>query len=1092
MELLNWDKVFFNYLSFAALLAFVFATLLAVFLLTLPNKSRSTFHMGFSMFLFIPFFASYVYAQMNYDPAGAYHRWLTVAFILPAEIHLTQWIFKFPVNTHPRVCRAFLIVQWLLAIVVSGLFVFLTIDADRVFLFSGHYWDFDADQVSARIAILIQLYLLLMLGVGFWKTWVIKTRHRWALLGVVLTFAFSAILPALTNALSRNGALDRDIHQTLFVISMVIAFFFMIIIYINSTEDRSSFMIKIVGISLVTFLLTLQLLGLITSQRGEQQYDALHLEKLTRVVESNKKFSDYKEVEYVAQYNAATNEIQSRYAMGKVDVPFGENREDFVNTRIMEKARALDDGSFRIKLKELLAEAPPSFAGFKGSIEDFLKNADAEDAVLKTAFLAFSAKLDDDVKIRRTQISRLPNKNFRARLEKYLRTKFGQSFFRGLGAGIGGWFGGPPLPSMGAFPTAINKFLAANPDLAGADLKREVLRFIKPFKSHRTRHYRANKDSNQKSYRHYIAYMQYVPATDSVMEIGYSYIDYRKSLHPGALNQIFILGVVLFTLLFLFPLFFRGALVSPLNDLLSGVEMVNAGDLTVKVPVKVQDEVGFLATSFNHMVHSIADAREQLQDYANNLEEKVKERTAELNKTLEQVQALKVQQDGDYFLTSLLAKPLNYNANKSRKAVTQFLVQQKKQFEFRKKSADLGGDLCVTGSLRIGKPDNYRRYVVGVNGDAMGKSMQGAGGSLVMGVVMNSIMARSAKGDRILDTTPEQWLTDVYEELHGVFLAFNGSMVISAVIAVVDEESGEMFYFNAEHPFTVLYRNGQASFIEEELNLRKIGLESEFPFEVRKFQLEPGDVVIMGSDGRDDIDLTPDEPFRTINEDEFLFLKRVEEADGDLHEMAERLRQIGNLTDDLSLMRLAFQENAQSDESSPDGERPHRVIIDIDVETEELDGIDPEIGRFDELFETGRRMMREGRDDEALSTFKQAYDLRTDVPALNKILGVLTFKDKNYEKAIEILESYLEHDPALADFWLYLSISHKRIGDFEKALAAANKVYELNPDRIPNLIQLADLHQKLGNHDRAREFIDIVLRREPNNEQARALQTSLA
>ena len=81
-------------------------------------------------------------------------------------------------------------------------------------------------------------------------------------------------------------------------------------------------------------------------------------------------------------------------------------------------------------------------------------------------------------------------------------------------------------------------------------------------------------------------------------------------------------------------------------------EMVNAGDLTVEVPVKVQDEIGFLAGSFNHMVQSIREARVQLEDYAANLEEKVNERTEALNQTLGKVQALKVQQDGDYFLTS--------------------------------------------------------------------------------------------------------------------------------------------------------------------------------------------------------------------------------------------------------------------------------------------------------------------------------------------------------------------------------------------------------------------------------------------------------
>src|SRR5690606_5610814 len=100
----------------------------------------------------------------------------------------------------------------------------------------------------------------------------------------------------------------------------------------------------------------------------------------------------------------------------------------------------------------------------------------------------------------------------------------------------------------------------------------------------------------------------------------------------------------LFVILGLFPLFFKGSLVNPLNELLDGVKEVNAGDLSIKVRVHVQDEIGFLAGSFNNMVMSIREARDKLQDYANNLEDMVKARTAELNATLEEVQKLKTQQ----------------------------------------------------------------------------------------------------------------------------------------------------------------------------------------------------------------------------------------------------------------------------------------------------------------------------------------------------------------------------------------------------------------------------------------------------------------
>ena len=49
----------------------------------------------------------------------------------------------------------------------------------------------------------------------------------------------------------------------------------------------------------------------------------------------------------------------------------------------------------------------------------------------------------------------------------------------------------------------------------------------------------------------------------------------------------------------------------------------------------------------------------QIQDFTQNLELKVAQRTEELNRTLQEVQALKIAQDGDYYLTSILLSPFN-------------------------------------------------------------------------------------------------------------------------------------------------------------------------------------------------------------------------------------------------------------------------------------------------------------------------------------------------------------------------------------------------------------------------------------------------
>ena len=1072
-----WDRTYFNYYSFASLLASIFVFLLGLFLITLPKKSRSTFHLGMAFLFFTPFYLAYCITAFYYHPDAALHRWLTVLFILPAVAHLIQWVFAFPEDSHPRVAKGFLIAQWIIAMGVTAYFLSETWSADRVFFFSGHYWDFDAQFQSRIVAYFILGYVFCLIGVGSWKAILTNTRDRWALVFIVIVFFIAATVPATTNQLSRDGALDRGVHQTAMVLLLVTAFFLVVMIYINCTRDRTTFMVKIVGISMVTFLLSMQFLGFYETRGVERNYDALRIENMGRVLEGG---SRNETIEYILKYDLETGKHSFDYEAEDLKVDFARHYQELANTAIYEDLRNLPADDFQAALRNYLEDTPPYFAGYRQALMTFLLQPEVQAGQisgpeLKERLFEKIDELNTLTLVNFNQIGALSDHTFKERLLARLDGVSANSEFA-------------------PFKDAILS-RARDSFSGGTELKKEILPFISPLQPARARHYRRNEGEARGDFKHYVAYMQYNPKARTVSEVGFDYVAYRKFLHPSALSQTLILFFVVFAVLSIFPLFFRGSLLNPLNMLLEGVRDVNSGNLDVKVPIKVEDEIGYLSESFNNMVASIREAKDQLQDYAHNLEDKVKVRTAELNRTLEEVQKLKEQQDGDYFLTSLLQKPLNYNANKSETAPTDFLIIQKKKFRFRNKQSDLGGDICITGNLRLGAPDDFRRYIFALNGDAMGKSMQGAGGSLVMGVVVNAILARSARDNRIVNKTPEQWLSDTYQEIHGVFLAFNGSMVISCTVAIIDEETGEMWYFNAEHPYQVLYRNGKATFLEEELQLRKLGLESEIPFKVHRFQLEPGDTLIMGSDGRDDIDLSPLEPIRNINEDEFLFLKHVEEAEGQLEGIVERVTRLGALTDDLSLLRLAFHAQgarklSRGTEILDDETSENRVIIDIDVEPET--NIKNKDKKFDDLFNEGRRLTKAGRNSEALELLRQAYALRRDVPALNKTLAVLTFKEKDYKTAVEILGKYLEHDPAIEDFWLYLSIAHKRNGNNDLALDAANRLYDMNPGRIPNLIQLADLYQKNGDIDRARGYIDNVLEKDPNNRQAQSLLTTIS
>jgi len=298
----------------------------------------------------------------------------------------------------------------------------------------------------------------------------------------------------------------------------------------------------------------------------------------------------------------------------------------------------------------------------------------------------------------------------------------------------------------------------------------------------------------------------------------------------------------------------------------------------------------------------------EAEELSGNLEKKVEERTEELNNTLKAVQKLKEQQDGDYFLTSLLLKPLGVTHIRNENVKIESFLKQKKDFSFRNREQEIGGDINVAHDIKL----QNRDYVLFLNGDAMGKSIQGAGGALVLGTVFQSIVDRTHNSEREQSLYPERWLKNTFIEMHKVFSSFDGSMLMSIVMGLLDPANGTVYFINAEHPFTALYRDGKASFLEEDVPLRKLGttiISTNVNVKVEK--IEEGDAIVMGSDGRDDLLLGHDENGnRIINEDENVFLEIFEQAEGDLPKCFEILKEKGGITDDTSILKVILEKKA--------------------------------------------------------------------------------------------------------------------------------------------------------------------------------------
>jgi two-component system NtrC family sensor kinase len=123
-----------------------------------------------------------------------------------------------------------------------------------------------------------------------------------------------------------------------------------------------------------------------------------------------------------------------------------------------------------------------------------------------------------------------------------------------------------------------------------------------------------------------------------VLDVEMSMAPFDAAMHAELIQLIWTTLVLILISGFVAALFIRRVIHTPVQRLYDGTQRIAAGDLDTRIDVAGENELARLAEAFNRMVIDLKEARSEVLDWSQTLEQKVEAKTRELQQVQHQVQ----------------------------------------------------------------------------------------------------------------------------------------------------------------------------------------------------------------------------------------------------------------------------------------------------------------------------------------------------------------------------------------------------------------------------------------------------------------------
>ena len=316
---MNWffiSPFSINVLNVSLLLAFMI-----YFLVRIENKSKATKYLIFFLSGVVLVFTSFI---VVFSSLNAYYTtlfWWILHLVVFSVIAMVQFAYYFPENIHPSESKVALVVCAILSAVAYPYYILKSLSMEPVYFFDGYSYVF---LHIPHIGIIIGLQVLWVIilffrkgiafsdyeysgslsrllqdpgrpliakGVvdGFARFFISSIRifkardkRAKAIRNLFLLFFFPIIL-ILSIVLSYEGIVPWEISAHILGAGFMVVAFIFVIVYINASAEPSTFMIKLIGISLGTTLIVLGLASNVALLAKDDDYNSKRLAEVDQV-----------------------------------------------------------------------------------------------------------------------------------------------------------------------------------------------------------------------------------------------------------------------------------------------------------------------------------------------------------------------------------------------------------------------------------------------------------------------------------------------------------------------------------------------------------------------------------------------------------------------------------------------------------------------------------------------------------------------------------------------------------------------------------------------------------------------------------------